>query len=181
VGGARAAGARVTPSPAEEARGNGELHSPAQSGALVVEGVGGLLTPLCDDFAVLDLATALGLPVLIAARPGLGTINHTLLTVRAARAAGLDVCAVVLTPWAVEPSRMELSNRQTIARLGAVEVRGLGIVASPNPADLARAGEALPWRAWLGEPQSDPARAAATTASVTVASSSASITYGGIV
>jgi dethiobiotin synthetase len=154
----------------------------AHGAALVVEGVGGLFTPLSDDFAVSDLAAALGLPVLIAARPGLGTINHTLLTVRAARGAGLDVRAVVLTPWPEEPSRMELSNRQTVARLGAVEVHGLGIVGSPDPADLARAGQALPWRAWLGEPQSgDPARAAATTASVTVASSSASITYGGIV
>ena len=84
---------------------------------------------------------------------------------------------------------MELSNRQTIARLGTLEVHGLGVVRSPDPADLARAGEALPWRGWLGEalPWGDrpgtaqPARAAATTASLTAASSSASITYGGIV
>lgn len=182
VRGARAASARVTPSPAGDARGDGELDRAARSGVLVVEGVGGLLTPLSEDFAVRDLAAALGLPVLIAARPGLGTINHTLLTLRAAREAGLDVRAVVLTPWALEPSRMELSNRRTIARLGAVEVHGLGAVQSPDPGDLARAGEALPWRGWLGDPQpGDPARAAATTASVTVASSSASITYGGIV
>ena len=56
---------------------------------MVVEGVGGLLVPFSEGFTVLDLALALGLPLVIAARTGLGTINHTLLTVRVARAAGL--------------------------------------------------------------------------------------------
>jgi dethiobiotin synthetase len=116
---------------------------------LIVEGVGGLLVPLADELTVRDLAVALGLPVLIAAGPGLGTINHTLLTLDAARAAGLDVCAVVLTPWPEQPSKLEQSNRATIARLGNVEVVGLGPVASPTVADLARAGDALPWREWL--------------------------------
>jgi dethiobiotin synthetase len=158
-----------------------------ESWTVVVEGVGGLLTPLAEDFAVRDFAAALGLPVLIAARPGLGTINHTLLTLQAARTAGLEVRAVVLTPWPAQPTVLELSNRETIARLGTVEVGDLGIVESPEPADLARAGEGLPWQRWLGGPQSagpqpvDPARAAATTAPVTLASSSSSITYGGIV
>jgi dethiobiotin synthetase len=117
--------------------------------SLIVEGVGGLLTPLADDYAVRDLAVALGLPVLIAARPGLGTINHTLLTLEVARAVGLDVCAVVLTPWPTEPSVLERSNRETIARLGDVEVAGLCHVPSPAAADLARVGDTLPWRRWL--------------------------------
>jgi dethiobiotin synthetase len=116
---------------------------------LIVEGVGGLLVPLSDELTVRDLAVALGLPVLIAAGPGLGTINHTLLTLDAARAAGLDVCAVVLTPWPEQPSKLEQSNRTTIARLGQVEVAGLGQVTSPTAAALARAGDALPWRKWL--------------------------------
>lgn len=116
--------------------------------SLIVEGVGGLLTPLADDYSVRDLAVALGLSVLIAARPGLGTINHTLLTLEAARAVELDVCAVVLTPWPAEPSVLERSNRETIARLGDVEVAGLGHVPSPAPADLARIGGTLPWRRW---------------------------------
>ncbi len=79
----------------------------AQQGTLIVEGVGGLLVPLTEDFAVRDLAVQLGLPLLIAARPGLGTINHTLLTLQAARTVGLHVCAVVLTPWPPQPSAME--------------------------------------------------------------------------
>ena len=100
-----------------------------------------------------DLAVALGLPLLVAARPGLGTINHTLLTLAAARAAGLDVRAVVLTPWPEQPIAMERSNRETIARLGEIEVVGLGEVRSPTVTALASAGEALPWRHWLAPPE----------------------------
>jgi dethiobiotin synthetase len=118
--------------------------------AIVVEGVGGLLVPLCGSYLVRDLAAALGLPLLIAARPSLGTINHTLLTLQAARAAGLNVRAVVLTPWPSEPDRMELSNRDTIAELGAVEVATLPLIDSPVPARLAAAGGTLPWQRWLG-------------------------------
>jgi dethiobiotin synthetase len=116
---------------------------------LIVEGVGGLLVPLREDYSVCDFALALGLPVLIAARPGLGTINHTLLTLRVARGAGLEVRAVVLTPWPRDPSVLERSNRDTIARVGEVEVQMLGEVDGPQPAELALAGEELPWRRWL--------------------------------
>lgn len=115
---------------------------------LIVEGVGGLLVPLTDDFTVRDLAVELGLPVVIAAHPGLGTINHTLLTLQAARAVSLSIAAVVLTPWPDDPSDMEHSNRETIARLGEVEVAGLPSLFGPGPAELARGGEALPWRRW---------------------------------
>jgi dethiobiotin synthetase len=121
----------------------------AEGATLIVEGVGGLLVPLTDDYTVCDLAAALRLPVLIAARSGLGTINHTLLTLHVARAAGLDVRAVVLTPWPKEPSELERSNVETIAHAGEVEVVGLGAVPSPDPAELARAGADLPWRSWL--------------------------------
>jgi dethiobiotin synthetase len=123
----------------------------AKDTTLIVEGVGGLLTPLADGYTVCDLAAALGLPVLIAARPGLGTINHTLLTLRAARAAGLDVRAVVLSPWPEDPSALERSNRETIAHMGEVEVDTLARASGPQIAELARAGAALPWRRWLGE------------------------------
>ncbi len=116
---------------------------------LIVEGVGGLLVPLGEDYSVCDFAVALGLPVLIAARPGLGTINHTLLTLRVARAAGLEVRAVVLTPWRRAPTVLERSNRDTIARLGGVEVRALREVRGPQASELALAGAELPWRRWL--------------------------------
>ena len=118
--------------------------------ALVVEGVGGLLVPLTPGYSVRDLARELGLPVVVAARPGLGTINHTLLTLEAARAAGLRVAAVVLTPWPAEPNVLERSNHETIAELGEVAVAGLPRVARAEASLLADAGAALePWR-WLG-------------------------------
>jgi dethiobiotin synthetase len=118
---------------------------------VVVEGVGGLLVPFCEDFAVCDLAAALALPVLIAARPGLGTINHTLLTLAAARSAGLHVSAVILTPWPPAPSELERSNRAEIERIADVEVAVLRRVRGPDLAELERAGRWLPWRRWLGE------------------------------
>jgi dethiobiotin synthetase len=95
--------------------------------ALVCEGVGGLLVPLSlsPRYLIRDFAIDLGLPIAIAASPGLGTINHTALTVEAARAAGLRVAAVVLTPWPQEPTRIEESNRETIAALGGVGVETL--------------------------------------------------------
>ncbi|MGN6371855.1 MAG: dethiobiotin synthase [Solirubrobacteraceae bacterium] len=117
--------------------------------ALVVEGVGGLLVPLTDSFTVRDLAVELALPVVIAAQPGLGTINHTLLTLHGARGAGLDVRAVVLTPWPEHPTAIEHSNRETISRLGAVETRGLPTLDGPDVGALSAAGGRLPWRDWL--------------------------------
>jgi dethiobiotin synthetase len=116
---------------------------------LVVEGVGGLLVPLDGEHDIRDLAVALGLPLVIAARPGLGTINHTLLTIEAARSAELDVRAVVLTPWPAEPTVMQRSNRETIAARGKVEVAVLAEVA-PVVEALAMAAAALPWADWLG-------------------------------
>jgi dethiobiotin synthetase len=92
---------------------------------LVCEGVGGLLVPLSGSYLVRDFAAELGLPLVIAASPGLGTINHTLLTLESARAAGLSVAAVVLTPWPEKPSAIERSNQETIGSLGEVPVRTL--------------------------------------------------------
>jgi dethiobiotin synthetase len=98
------------------------------------------MVPLTTGYLVRDLAVDLGMPLAIAARPGLGTINHTLLTVEAARAAGLSVRAVVMTPWPDEPTPMENSNRATIASLAAVEVATLR---RTEPDSLAGAGAAL--------------------------------------
>ncbi len=94
----------------------------AEADELVCEGVGGLLVPLAAGYAVRDLAVDLGLPLVIAAPPGLGTINHTLLTLEAARSAGLAVAMVALTPWPDTPTEVEASNRETIADLGEVRV-----------------------------------------------------------
>ncbi len=95
------------------------------SDKLIVEGVGGWLVPLTPDYLVRDLAGDLGFGVVVAAAPGLGTINHTLLTLESVRAAGLEPLSVVLTPWPDAPTALERSNRETIARLGSVAVRTL--------------------------------------------------------
>jgi len=116
---------------------------------LIVEGVGGLLVPLTESYTICDLAVQLELPLVIVARPGLGTINHTLLTLRVARDAGLEVLAVVLTPWLQQPTALERSNRETIAHMGDVEVQTLSHVSGPTSAVLERAGSTLPWRRWL--------------------------------
>jgi dethiobiotin synthetase len=63
---------------------------------VLVEGAGGLLAPIRENYFVADLAKALKLPALIVARLGLGTINHTLLTVRQAKAHGLKIAGLVL-------------------------------------------------------------------------------------
>jgi dethiobiotin synthetase len=130
----------------------------ARGSVLVVEGVGGLLVPLAEGFTVRDLAARLRLPLVIAASPGLGTINHSLLTLEAVRDVGLEVRAVVLTPWPERPGAMEESNRATIARLGAVEVATLRQVSSTDPAALTSAGSDLPWREWLPHERSIPSQ-----------------------
>ncbi|HEX8854092.1 MAG TPA: dethiobiotin synthase [Thermoleophilaceae bacterium] len=114
--------------------------------ALVCEGVGGLLVPLTPEYLIRDFAADLGLPVVIASRPALGTINHSLLTVEAARARGLDVRGIVMTPWPAEPDGMLVSNRETVERLARVEVATLR---ETSPGALAEAGAALPLDRWL--------------------------------
>src|SRR5205807_4567356 len=116
---------------------------------LIVEGVGGLLVPIAPGYDVRALAAALDLPVVVVARPGLGTINHTLLTLEAARSARLRVLGVVLNPWPADPDAIERSNRNTIERLAGVAVSGLPRLEAPDPEALAGAGAALPLDDWL--------------------------------
>ena len=118
--------------------------------ALVVEGVGGLLVPLAPGYLVRDFARELELPLLIAARAGLGTINHTLLTLESARAAGLRVRGVVFTPWPAAAGALEESNRATIAELGEVQVATLAALPDATPVSLAAAGASLALDEWLG-------------------------------
>jgi dethiobiotin synthetase len=94
----------------------------ARHSALVVEGAGGLMTPLAEDATYADLAVALGLPVLVVARAGLGTVNHVALTCEALRARGLAVHGIVLNRAspAVDPS--EAHNPAEIERLTRARV-----------------------------------------------------------
>lgn len=100
---------------------------------IVCEGVGGLLVPLSPDYLVRDLAADLGYPLVVVASPGLGTINHTLLTIEAARAAKLEVAAIVLNPWPEQPTEIEQSNRETLAALAGVPVLTLPQIDLADP------------------------------------------------
>jgi dethiobiotin synthetase len=93
---------------------------------LVVEGAGGLLVPFGAGRTTADLAARLELPLLVVARAGLGTINHTLLTVEVARARGLRVAAVVLNDPAPtgEPAELVASNAEEIERACQIPVLG---------------------------------------------------------
>ena len=93
---------------------------------VVVEGAGGVLVPLSDRLTMLDLMTGLRLPVILVARPGLGTINHTLLSLRELMRAGLRAAGIVIdesrpTEWGM----VEEDNLETIERMGNVPVLGV--------------------------------------------------------
>lgn len=90
--------------------------------AIVCEGAGGLLVPLSPTWTMRSCAVELGYPLVIVAPPGLGTINHTLLTVESARSVGLKIAAIVLNPWPDSPTPIESDNRETIAAMSGVPV-----------------------------------------------------------
>lgn len=90
--------------------------------AIVCEGAGGLLVPVSPSWTMRSCAVELGYPLVIVAPPGLGSINHTLLTVESARSVGLKVAAIVLNPWPEDPTPIESDNRETIAAMSGVEV-----------------------------------------------------------
>jgi dethiobiotin synthetase len=85
----------------------------------LVEGAGGLLVPVGPGWTIADLARALALPLLVVARAGLGTVNHTLLSVAHARRLGLDVHGVVLNGREDESSE---ANPELIEAFGDVRV-----------------------------------------------------------
>jgi dethiobiotin synthetase len=88
------------------------------SGPLIVEGAGGILVPINDSELMLGLASRLGFPVIIAARSALGTINHSLLTIRALHCAKVPVKGVVM----VGPRNRD--NERSVERFGGVPLVG---------------------------------------------------------
>lgn len=93
---------------------------------IVVEGIGGLLVPVTSRMRIVDIARRFALPVIIVARPGLGTINHTLLTIDYLRKIGLPIAGVVLNY--ARPYRRGLAERTNpavIEKLGRVKILGI--------------------------------------------------------
>jgi len=90
---------------------------------IIVEGAGGVLVPINESTTMLDLMYALGLPVVIVARAGLGTINHTLLSINALRARRLDIAGVILNETEdVERDLIREDNPKAIAEFGQVPI-----------------------------------------------------------
>jgi dethiobiotin synthetase len=93
---------------------------------LVVEGIGGLMVPIAQDYYALDLARQLALPLVVVARPGLGTINHIMLTVNCALKAGLSVAGIVINyGQPPENSLAEQTNPKLLARISPVPLIGI--------------------------------------------------------
>ncbi len=91
----------------------------------LVEGIGGLLVPIRRDFLVSDLALRLNLPLLVVGRLGLGTLNHTLLTVETAARRGLEILGIVLSATSPSSSPAEETNFEILKSLTEIPVLGV--------------------------------------------------------
>lgn len=89
---------------------------------MLVEGAGGLCVPIKGNYLMSDLARDLDLPLLVVARAGLGTINHTVLTIRFALAVGLRVLGVIINNYPQTPGLAHSTNPDQIERLTGVPV-----------------------------------------------------------
>jgi dethiobiotin synthase len=113
---------------------------------VIVEGAGGLLVRFDEDGATLaDLARSLEAPVLVVARAGLGTLNHTALTLEAMAGRGLDLAGVVIGSWPAEPGlaeRCNVADLETLAArpLAGVLPDGAGALTREHFTEVARAG-----------------------------------------
>ena len=97
-----------------------------QVDAIIVEGAGGLLSPLSSQQSNADLAARLGMPLLIVARLGLGTINHTLLTVAVAQQRGLAIRGIILnSPTSATDDTSIKTNPEELARRCPVPILGV--------------------------------------------------------
>jgi dethiobiotin synthetase len=99
-----------------------------------VEGVGGILVPLSREMLLADLVAEFKLPTLVVARSGLGTLNHTLLTLEAMRYRNIQIAGVLLNSQGGEDSSIVRDNQRTITDIGQVEVFGV-LPRVKNPLD----------------------------------------------
>jgi dethiobiotin synthetase len=93
---------------------------------MIVEGAGGIMVPLCGQYTYLDLAGTMGLPVLIVARPGLGTINHTLLSIAALKGRNIAIAGIVINyalDW--KPGLAEETSPAVIEKISGIRIVGI--------------------------------------------------------
>ncbi|AQL44395.1 dethiobiotin synthase [Halorientalis sp. IM1011] len=110
----------------------------------IVEGIGGLRVPLADGREVVDLVSDLDLPALVVARSGLGTLNHTALTVEALRRRDVPVAGVVLNEYASETTA-ERTNPDALQEMTGLPVETIPPLPLDDPSDaVAGVREHLP-------------------------------------
>lgn len=92
---------------------------------VIVEGAGGLLVPITETYLMSDLAFDWGLAIIIVARPSLGTLNHTFLTVESANARGLEILGTVINKFPPNPDIAELTNPELVLKMTGKPVLGV--------------------------------------------------------
>ncbi|RPI36583.1 MAG: dethiobiotin synthase, partial [Nitrospiraceae bacterium] len=94
--------------------------------AVIVEGIGGIMVPIKNNYFVIDLARDIGLPLIVVAKPGLGSINHTMLTVKYALKEGLAVAGIIINySHPPEGSLAEETNPQILKQICPVPLIGI--------------------------------------------------------
>ncbi len=93
---------------------------------VIIEGIGGLLVPIKKDYFVLDLAKDFGLPLIVVSRPGIGTLNHTMLTVSYAIKEGLNVAGIIINySQPPEDTLAEDTNPEVMKQISPVPLIGI--------------------------------------------------------
>jgi dethiobiotin synthetase len=92
---------------------------------VIVEGAGGLLVPITDNYLMSDLARDLGLYLVIVTRPNLGTLNHTLLTTESAKHRGLKILGIVINKFPPNPGVAERTNPELILTMTGEPIIGV--------------------------------------------------------
>lgn len=92
---------------------------------VIVEGAGGLLVPITDDYLMSDLARDLGLHLIIVTRPDLGTLSHTLLTTESAKLRGLKILGIVINKFPLNPGIAERTNPELILKMTGEPIVGV--------------------------------------------------------
>ena len=90
---------------------------------VLIEGAGGLLVPLMRNYTVLDLIKDLSAPVLVVSRAGLGTINHTSLTINALKSRNIKIIGIVMNYF--KGGKIEEDNKKIINQMGKIPIIGV--------------------------------------------------------
>ena len=98
----------------------GRTHAP-----LIIEAAGGLLVPVADKTLMVDMISKTGAKVVLAARAGLGTINHTLLSVEALRTRKIEPLGIVFIDQAGTPTEMIAENMEAVQKFSGINVAGV--------------------------------------------------------